>query len=96
MAMDMTPHWLRLTVEGLLTCEAASTELRRVWRRDERPEEAEALGREFWAAMQTCAAAAFAIDAFYASVQAAASTLRKAAAIRRRVSMVTGTRRELR
>lgn len=72
LAMDMTPHWIRIAADSLRACENASAELRRVWHDGSRSEETEALEREFRASMQACAAAAFAVDAFYASVQDAA------------------------
>ena len=68
--MDMTPHWMRIAVDDLRACERASAELSRLWRSGG-AEAMEALESELRAGMQACAAAAFAIDAFYGSVQEA-------------------------
>jgi hypothetical protein len=66
---DMTLLWLGAALAHVRASEAASLELGRLWKDGGSPEETAPLEQEFLAAMQACTAAAFSLDAFYASVQ---------------------------
>ncbi|MEO3474333.1 hypothetical protein AAFN86_20870 [Roseomonas sp. CAU 1739] len=69
LAMDMSLHWLRIALDHARACEIASDELRAIWKDGTSAVEIAALEAGFRAGMQACSAAAFTIDAFYATTK---------------------------
>ncbi len=67
--LDMTPYWLRIAFQHLLSCELAHEKLINAKSNDDDEEIANALENEFSSGMQAIMASGIGIDAYYASVK---------------------------
>jgi hypothetical protein len=67
--LDMTTYWFLIALAHLATCEKGGRKLESAWPIGDQKRIQRLLEVEFTSGMQAAAAAAFAIDAFYASVK---------------------------
>lgn len=67
--VEMAPYWLSIAIDHAVAAERLAAETNEAWKGDDAEAQSRALDAEFKITMQAMTAAAFAIDAFYATVQ---------------------------
>jgi hypothetical protein len=68
-AIEMAPYWLEVAMEHAKAAQRLVSRTNEAWKTDDPSRQTVALNAEFKAAFQAMTAAAFAIDAFYATVK---------------------------